>query len=576
VSLRPLYLALAAHALVMFLTVPLSVWEFDEALFLQSLQEYRPLAHHPPPPGYPVFAHAGELVRTFVPSDLATLVGISVAASLAGFALLALAFRNMTGDLATGIAGAMFFYWSPAMLLHAPLPLSDPGALALLAAALYYATEEKPELFALFASLTVGWRPQYAIFVVPMLFVAVWQMRSWRARLNTLGVFAGVCLVWLSVLSLAVGGVSELIDFEIGQGKYLAAHDAAESRTGWTTARIAFRFIGRAWGTELTAPLVLGIAAIGFYLIIRKRVVWPMAAGALVYIAVALKIMDPADGVRYALPVVLFTAFLAGVGATSLSQKKPYLLPVIGALVFGAYVSPIVKQRRTSDSPPARAAEFARKTFPENAIALYELPLWPHATYLLADRHPERLDTGLARYWNNPNVSLFVYADGASARPDARVFQWKTSDAYRKLTRNHYRSISIIPLPPQRRFRPIAGVYAQERDRDKEGREWRWLAPAASLQLPDAPPRTLILTFGLHDDAPIATNEVTVSVNGQPAARARAERGRSTTVKVAVPAGAPTVSLSSASSFVPAEVPALRSGDRRHLAVELYDLVTEP
>jgi hypothetical protein len=251
------------------------------------------------------------------------------------------------------------------------------------------------------------------------------------------------------------------------------------------------------------------------------------------------------------------------------------MLPLIAALMFAAYTSPLIRQRRTSHSPPVRAAEYANAAYPPNAVALYELPLWPHATYLLAGHHPQRLDNGMAAFWNRPDVPLFLYADGASARPDAKVFQWKTSDVYRKLTRNHYRSISIVPLPPERRFRPVAGVYAQERDRDKEGREWRWLAPTASLQLPDAPARTLVLTFGLHDTSPLESNDVTISVGGQPATKARAERAKSTTVRVPVPAGAPIVTITSASSFVPAEVPSLRSGDRRHLAIELYDLVTE-
>jgi hypothetical protein len=468
----------------------------------------------------------------------------------------------------------MLFYWSPAMLIHAPLAISDPGALALVAAALYCATIAKPELFALFSALAVGWRPQYALFVVPMLVVGLFQMRTWRERLNALAVFAGVSLVWLSILSAALGGFGQLIDFEIGQGKYLAAHDAAESRTGWTPVRLAFRFLGRAWGTEPMALLVLGVAAVGFYLVIRKRATWPLAAGAVVYIAVALLVMDPADGVRYSLPFVLFIAFLAGVGATALSQKRPYLLPVVAAAAFAAYASPLLKARRLTDSPPVRAAEYARQTYPPSAVALYELPLWPHATYLLGDHQPQRLDTGMAKFWNRPDVALFLYADGATARKDAKVFEWEASDVYRKLTRNHYRATSVIPLPPQRRFRIIDGIYAQERD--QEGLEWRWIAQSASLQLPDGPARTLTLRFGLHGTSPIEANKVTVQTGDGPGVQATIARGQTASVTLPVPAGSPEIVIRSERAFVPAEVPALRSGDRRRLAVELYDLVTEP
>lgn len=574
VKSRPLLIALAAHALVLLATMPMSPWEFDEPLFFQALHHYDPLAHHPPPPGYPLFIHFAQLVRLFIPSDFATLVTISVVTSLIGFALLAAAFGQLCSAAAepplavppsgAGLYGAMLFYWSPAMLIHATLPISEAGALALLAAALY--TRKRPALFGLFAALTVGWRIQYSIFVVPLFLVTVAMMRTWRQRLIALGTFTIVCLIWLAPLTMAVGGVKELIAFETGQGKYLAQHDAAESRTGWTPARIAFRFTGRAWGAEWMALGVLALAAYGFFPVIRNRAVWPLTVAAAVYIAVALWVMDPADGVRYAIPFVLATAFFAGAGS------RTWWIPAVASVVFLSYTGSLLWQRRLTASPPVRAANFARGAFPANAVALYELPLWPHATYFLKDRNPHRVDDGLAKFWDRPEVPLFIYADGATARQDAKVFSWNKSDAYIKLTRNHYRATSIIPMPPERRFRIVEGVYAPERDQD--GREWRWLAPNAVLQLPHAPARSLFMRLGLPGAAAIAANTVTVFVNGIEVAKVRVERGRSTNVTVPVPAGAPMIRLASETSFIPAEVPAMRSGDRRRLAVEWYELRT--
>jgi hypothetical protein len=173
VKSRPLLIALAAQVIVLFCAMPASPWEFDEILFYQGLHHYDPLAHHPPPPGYPLFIHVGQLVRLVTPSDLAALVSLSFVASLLGFALLALAFGKLTGDKAAGLAGAMFFYWSPAMLINSTLPMSDAGALGLLAASLYFASVSRPALFALFAALAIGWRPQCAIFVVPFFLCSV-------------------------------------------------------------------------------------------------------------------------------------------------------------------------------------------------------------------------------------------------------------------------------------------------------------------------------------------------------------------------------------------------------------------
>lgn len=587
---RPFLLALAAHVAVLLAVMPASPWEFDEILFFQGLHRYDPLAHHPPPPGYPVFILFGQLVRLLIPSDFATLLTISVVASIAGFAMLALTFRNLAGDETTGVIGAALFYFSPAMLIHSTLPISDPGGLALLAASLYFGSchPERSEgspapgmprsarhaaLFALFAALAVGWRIQLAIFVVPYFLVAVALMRTWRARLIALATFTLVCLIWLTPLTLAVGGVRELVDFETGQGKYLAAHDAAESRTGWTPARIAFRFIGRAWGTAAMSLVVLAFAAVGFIRILRRRLVpfLPLAAGAAIYIGVALWVMDPADGVRYALPFTLVTAFVAAAGIAHI-PRFAWGITALAALAFLLYTGPLLLQRRTTDSPPFRAAMYARAAFPPNAIALYELPLWPHAQYFLADHNPERVDDGLAKFWNHPDVPLFIYADGASSQPDARVFRWKASDAYTKLTRNHYRVSSIIPLPPERRFRIIRGINAPERE--QEGLEWRWLDSPAELQLPNGPSRAVTFVLGLSPATPLDSNVVTIFVNDQAAARVAIVRLKRSEVTIRVPAGAPIVRLVSERTFIPAEIPSMRSGDRRRLAVELYELRT--
>jgi hypothetical protein len=580
--------ALAVHVLLLLAVMPASPWEFDEPLFFQALHRYDPLSHHPPPPGYPLFILFAQIVRLAIPSDFGTLVTISVAGSLAGFAFLALAFRNLTGDAAVGLAAAWLFYLSPAMLIHSTLPISEPGALALLAAALYFltCTPPRPALFGLFAALAVGWRIQFSIFVVPLVLVALLFLRGkengvtrFRPALIALAVFTLVCIGWLVPLTLAVGGIGELIAFQTGQAGYVAAQDAAESRTGWTAARIAFRFLGRAWGTEWMALGVFAFAAIGGFKAIRTRLIRlaPLVFAATVYIGVALAIMDPADGVRYSIPFVLITAFLAAFGVVAFSRRfsiPPVAGPVLLSIVFAAYVAPLLIQRRWSPSPPVRAAEYARANYPSGAVVLYELPLWPHATYFLRGFDPHPVDQGLEKFYDRPDVTLFIYADGATSRPGARVFSWKPSDAYQKLTRNHYRASSIIPLPPEQRFRIVRGVYAPEREQD--GLEWRWVDATAEIQLPSGPPRTLTLRFGIPPAAPLERNRLSISVDGAPAAVLPIERGTPRSVEIQIPAGAPIVRIDSEQSFIPAEVPALRSGDSRRLAVELYALETRP
>lgn len=577
---RILLAALALHIIVLFFAMPASPWEFDEPLFFQGLHDYNPVAHHPPPPGYPLFMAVGHVVRAIIPSDFLALRTISFAGSAIGFVLLALAFGNLTGNRIAGVAGAVLFYFSPALLVHSTLPISEGGAVALLAAALYFASGARvssPALFAAFCALTIGWRIQFTIFVLPLFFTALFLMSSWRDRLRVLATFTLVCLLWFVPLAAAVGGPLELYRFETGQAGYLVEHDADVSRSGWTPPQLVLRFVAHPWGTKLASFPVLLVAAIGVmaFLRERRREVIPLAVAAAIYIAFVLAVMDPADGVRYAIPFVLFTACAAGAGMVWLAPR--IRVPVAAALALFAcaslvYVSSLLSQRSSTLSPPVRAAEFARRTYPANAIAVYELPLWPHATYLLRKYNPVRVDEGLARAYERPDVPMFLYADGAARGTEAATFRWEPSDAYSKLTRNHYRLSSIVPIRPEERFRAIRGIYGWEREPD--GLAWRWLAPLAEMKLPRGPAGQAMVRAGLPENAPIDANALSVFIDGSPAGTFRVERGRQTVIAVAVPAGAPVLRFVAAQSFVPAQIAGSLNRDPRTLAVKMYGMTT--
>jgi hypothetical protein len=148
-----------------------------------------------------------------------------------------------------------------------------------------------------------------------------------------------------------------------------------------------------------------------------------------------------------------------------------------------------------------------------------------------------------------------MLADGGSRVPHAGQFSWPESDLYGKVTTRRYRVVSIIPFPPATRYRALSGVYAFERTDD--GREWRWLAPDASLALPDLGARVVHLRLGLPDDAPVASNAVTI--NGTSVTVAR---GQSVDVSFA---SAPVLHIHAARSFS-------SERDQRNLAVQLIAL----
>src|SRR5712671_6313297 len=50
-----------------------SLWDWDEALFCLGMRSYDVTAHHPQPPGFPVYIALGRIARTVIPSDFRAL-----------------------------------------------------------------------------------------------------------------------------------------------------------------------------------------------------------------------------------------------------------------------------------------------------------------------------------------------------------------------------------------------------------------------------------------------------------------------------------------------------------------------
>lgn len=552
----------------------MTIWEYDENLFAKGVERYEPLKHFPPPPGSPVFIGAAKLVAPLFPGDaFRTLIAMNAFLTIAGFALLVLAFRAITGSTRAGVLGAALFYVMPAMLVHVTLALADAGALALLALALWLGARRSPLWFGIACAATVGWRPQFAIAVVPLLFVTVALMRTWRERLTAIGSFGVACLAWLVPLMAFTGGVLGFWKWLSGQAAYFAEHDADISRSGRTIAQIGMRFVAHPWGPKGLAAPVLLLAVLGLVSAARRRLwhVLPVVAMTAVYLAFAMWMMDPADGARYALPAHPGIALLAILGIESLRGVSRAGWVLVSAFAIGAYLyaAPLLRQRTAGPSPPVAAIRYLRSVAPRNALILYDLPLKPHAQFLLRDFMCMRVDEGLLRFGNRVDRPIFELTDSAVNGPGGKVFRWDTPDAYSKLTRNHYGAVSVLPMPTERRFLAVRGIWPPER---KGTESWRWLGAQAAIVLPDLGADRVRLTFATPVESPLASNRVKVLVNGSTRAEVEVRRGSASVVELPLPGGAARLELVAAQTFVPAEVPGRLNRDRRKLSVMLTGL----
>ncbi|HVT04692.1 MAG TPA: glycosyltransferase family 39 protein, partial [Thermoanaerobaculia bacterium] len=438
-------------ALFRFVTIPRTFWEFDELLFAWGILDFDPRNHHPHPPGYPLVIGLGKAVNLVTGDPFNALVFLSFLSSVVGFVALAVCFRNITGEPRSAVLGSLLFALSPAMLVNGSLPMSDPPALLFLILAFMLAssfpegaTNRAALLFGVFCAASIGCRPQYAVSILPMFIFVIIRIGDWaRARIALVS-FTFTCLAWLSPLAGALGGVRELINYETRQAAYVAGHDASISRGARSAGDIVLRFVAHPWGPKWLALPVLFLAVIGAVRLARGKFVKaiPILIVMLVHMAFCFVSMDPADGVRYALPALIGVALMVSFSFSSLAEATQFeaapaaflALFVVGGFL---YTREIILTRHRVSSPPLQAVAFARRNLPQRTILLYETALRPHAELLLGRFHPLPIDRGLQLYANRPDVPLYIFADGGSTASDVIRFSWPESDAYGKLTRDH-------------------------------------------------------------------------------------------------------------------------------------------
>lgn len=570
-------------------TAPRTPWENDEFLFAEAVRHFDPSRYHPHPPGYPLFVILGKVFDAVVHDPWRALILFSIVAAPIGFVAIARAFRNWIDDPDLAVCGALLYYFSASMLVHGTLALSDGPAMMFLGLALFAISSPHAEqhernaiAIGIWTSAAIGTRPQLLVPIAPMLIVALLQMHTMRKRAACVIAFGLVSAMWFLPLADAAGGFEALRLYETKQAQYFAAHDASMSRGGMSMAQLAVRFVLHPWGSKyVTLPLfacvLLGIA--GFVRLLRRDRMRATILALFVFTVVQLIFelgwMDPADGARYSLPIMILIALLAAIGLGVIRQSvkqaaSPWIVTTILAAATLAYVWPLVGARAKVPSPPAAAAAYANANLPPNSVIGYDVALKPHAEYLLSRFRLLPIDKAIAELYDRPDVPLFLFANGVSSASGAHDFTWPASDAYEKLTRELYREVMIVPRPPGERYLPVRGAYSLEWTAG--GDEWRWLGPDATIRLPRTHGSEALLTLRFSADVPYPSDVVQISINGRDAAAVNVGK-EAVVARLALPAE-PQIDLRlrSSRSFSPGAL--LHNQDPRTLAVQLMHVQT--
>ena len=390
-----LLLLIAVYAVLLVVYRPLSALEWDEILFVRSMDRYDMAAHSPHPPGYPVFVGAAKPIFWLTGNAQLALQVVSMSAAIAALSLVWLLARRLGSRPREATCAAALLAATPGFVFNANVGMSDvlgtasalAGILALVAA---WDRAERLPLAAAVCAVALGVRPQIALMVVPVFVVVVIHAARagrWRAVVGAVaGGVATSLACWMPAVLLT--GPARFLDALRGQFRWIVEVDHSGQFSRASLGTLADRWLVAPFGFAGLASVFWVLVAAGALVHWRagkRRLVAVCLAAGGGYLVLAMWTLHIAPSVRYVLPAIPFLALLAaGVasGPAPLRRRGAEVAIaawcVIAVLVVAGAALDVRPRRPAPVSAPLTwvAASFD----PARTTVVHSDGLGPHAT----------------------------------------------------------------------------------------------------------------------------------------------------------------------------------------------------
>src|SRR2546428_3211011 len=191
-------------ALTRWFALSRTLWDWDEALFVNAMRHFDGRQHHPHPPGFPLFIATAKLLRLVIPDDFHALQGVNFLAAVALVPVMFFFCRELRASFNTSIIAALFLAFFPNVWFYGGTAFSDVPAivLALLSAALFLrGCRSVPSLLlaAAVLGIAVAYRPQNLLVAIPpAAMAAAFQLRARRWAAVVVAALIVVAIVGVS------------------------------------------------------------------------------------------------------------------------------------------------------------------------------------------------------------------------------------------------------------------------------------------------------------------------------------------------------------------------------------------
>ena len=501
-----LVVATIATAVTRWLALAKTPWDWDEMLFMLAMRNYDVAAHHPHPPGFPLWIFFADLVHALHVDEFHSLQALSFLASVAIVPAMFAFCRALRAPVGVALAAAAILAFFPNVWLFGGTALSDVPSMTLVVVALALLFGEKTYVAGVVVlAIAAGIRPQNLLIgAVPLLLAS----RRQRRRDVVIAALAGIVIVGASYgIAIAKTGWSAYRETVALHGQYIAKIDSFRSSLRPPLWRVFVDFFVRPYRMPAINIAVTLFAAIGLVCGVVKRraaVLLPLAAFG-PFCLFAWLMLDHFSASRFSIGYAPLIALLVAYGIPR--KLLPVAAPVLVAGMM-VWTWPALRVVHTTDAPPVQAAQWIRANVDRRTPLYVHLGMAPYAEALLPERE-SRFVMAPPAPWTSGPAPLFLREDaGARNFVRERGHLWW-------LTRQRYFVVSVTPVAERAIFR--GGWYDEEGDARAR---WRWMGARGVIELPKG--NHLRLSLYVPLDALGAPPNVVVRLDGAAIAQVRA------------------------------------------------------
>ncbi len=417
----------------------LTLWDWDEALFALALRDYDVVAHHPHPPGFPLFIALAKALTELTPLDaFHALQCIAFCASLFLFPAMFFLAREMRVPTFTAFGASLLLAFFPNVWFYGGTAFSDVPSLVLAivsAALLLRGCRSDRALLAgaIVLGIAAGFRPQNLLIGFAPMLLAFFYRR--RTAIAAAAIVAFIIVVGYGAAASFSGGWDVYRDALVKHERYIREVDSFLGSTRPGLIQVADDFFLRPYRAPVLNVVITLLAMLGL-LRLRKRA-WLALLIFGPFLLFAWLYLDFNSASRFSIGYMPLYALLAAYGVPARGRAVTLTATLVLLIVW---TWPALRIVHTTLSPPVAAIEFIRATQHAKVIDVDE-SLAAHATLLLPG-YAVRIVRVKPPLVADPNAVLM--REGASLAEGSRNFT-RARERLEGIARKRYFEVSVLP-----------------------------------------------------------------------------------------------------------------------------------